>query len=550
MLTAVNNRLKSHSRCKQLSNELKRVKRQLASALNSKKDLENTHFALLDILPGGVSIATDISCSKIIHNPIAAKFLRINEWENFSHSSQNPPSVIIRKDGKILTPDLMPIQRSALLGIEIHGEELEFTWEDGVRKVSIWNTRPIKDENGNIDVVIATMEDITERKLLEEELKLHRDNLGKLVNERTKQLQLINKQLTEEIKKQKITEEALRASEKRFAKTFHNNPLPISIISVDDGRYIDVNRSWQALMGYEKTEIIGRTLFDFDFLHSFQLSYSNKLQDPIQSNEVVFRTKIGEKRYGLHSTSPITIDGKKCLLSTTYDITDKKRIEKEMSRLDRLNLIGEMAGGIGHEIRNPLTTVKGFLQIMQGKEDLRHYHEYIELMISEIERANYIITDFLSLSKTNKIYQTRENISEIVRKMNPLLQAHAYKLDKEVKLELESVPKIIGDEKEIRQLILNLVLNGLDASQPKESVTIKTYTYDDFVVLDVIDRGKGIPKKFREKIGVPFFTTKDNGTGLGLAVCYGIAGRHRAKISYETGANGTTFSVVFPIKEF
>lgn len=101
------------------------------------------------------------------------------------------------------------------------------------------------------------------------------------------------------------------------------------------------------------------------------------------------------------------------------------------------------------------------------------------------------------------------------------------------------------DEKEIRQLILNLVRNGLEAMPPKKRLKIKTYTEGDEVVLAVQDEGSGIPDELLAKLGTPFFTTKEKGTGLGLAVCYSIANRHKATIIPETGPKGTTFYVRF-----
>lgn len=104
------------------------------------------------------------------------------------------------------------------------------------------------------------------------------------------------------------------------------------------------------------------------------------------------------------------------------------------------------------------------------------------------------------------------------------------------------------DEKEIRQLILNLVRNALEATPPGKGVLISTRREaEDKVTLQVSDQGQGIPDEIMEKLGTPFFTTKENGTGLGLAVCYGIAERHRAAIQIETGAGGTTFLVHFPV---
>ncbi len=227
------------------------------------------------------------------------------------------------------------------------------------------------------------------------------------------------------------------------------------------------------------------------------------------------------------------------------DITEQRKMEQEMSRFERLNLIGEMAAGIGHEIRNPMTTVRGFLQLLGGKKECSQFRNFFDLMIEELDRANSIISEFLSLAKNRMTEFSLQNINAIVNSLHPLIDADAMNMDKYVEVKLEDVPDLWLDEKEIRQLILNLVRNGLEAMEGEEALTIRTYTAENEVVLAVTDRGRGIEPEVLERMGTPFFSTKDNGTGLGLAVCYSIAARHNASIKIQTGSEGTTFTVHF-----
>lgn len=229
------------------------------------------------------------------------------------------------------------------------------------------------------------------------------------------------------------------------------------------------------------------------------------------------------------------------------DITELKQKEQELSRLERLNLIGQMAAGISHEVRNPLTTVRGFLQMLKEKTDSAQKKEYMEIMISEIDRANGIITDFLSLAKANSDSTKMEDINEIITRIYPMLQADAFNDNKDVLTNLGVVPVLELNESEIRQLILNLVRNGLEETPPGGKVEISTYLETDRVVLAISDEGKGIPEEVQGKIGTPFMTTKETGTGLGLAISVGIARRHQAKFEFNTGQSGTTFYIKFPI---
>ncbi len=239
------------------------------------------------------------------------------------------------------------------------------------------------------------------------------------------------------------------------------------------------------------------------------------------------------------------VDGTTLVLELGIDITDRKQLQKELIRMDRLNLIGEMAAGIGHEIRNPMTTVRGFLQMIASKEQSKDYREYYKLMIEELDRANTIITEYLNVAKTKEADKKVQNINDIINSILPLLVADAIKDDKYINVQMEKVPNLLLDDKEIRQIILNLVRNGLDAMQPGQYLTIRTYLENDCVALAVQDEGEGINPEVLDKIGTPFFTTKDTGTGLGLSVCYGIANRHNAELTIESDEKGTTVSCHF-----
>lgn len=227
------------------------------------------------------------------------------------------------------------------------------------------------------------------------------------------------------------------------------------------------------------------------------------------------------------------------------DITKKIRMEQEMARLERFHLIGQMAAGIGHELRNPMTAVRGFLQLLGAKGEYSRHKEYFTLMINELDRANYIINEYLSLARNKPVNLVEQNLNSILEALSPLISAEAVSAGMDVTIETGDVPGILLNKNEIRQLILNLVKNGLEAMKPGGNLLIKTFSGNGEVVLLVGDQGPGIKPDLLEKIGTPFLTTKDKGTGLGLAVCYGIASRHNAVITVETGPTGTNFFVRF-----
>lgn len=204
-----------------------------------------------------------------------------------------------------------------------------------------------------------------------------------------------------------------------------------------------------------------------------------------------------------------------------------------------------MAAGIGHEIRNPMTTVRGFLQMLQNKKEYAKDKKYFHLMLEELDRANSIITEFLSMAKNRPVDLKLLNLNHVVQTLFPLIQADSMNADQYIETELTEIPDLLLDEKEIRQLILNLVRNGIETMSPGGKLIIRTSIIGADIVLSVQDQGPGIAPEAMEKIGTPFFTTKDTGTGLGLAVCYSIAARHNAVIDIETGPGGTTFYIRF-----
>ncbi len=228
------------------------------------------------------------------------------------------------------------------------------------------------------------------------------------------------------------------------------------------------------------------------------------------------------------------------------EIEKRVRIEHEVVKLERLNIIGQLAAGLGHEVRNPMTTIRGFLQMLQSKTDLLTYKSYFDLMIQELDRTNSIITGFLSLAKNKPTELRRQSINDLLENLFPLLLADAYIQGKICVFDPGDVADLDIDTNEITQLVLNLARNGLEAMPPNGCLTISTFVAGQCIVLSVRDEGAGIEAEALSKLGTPFFTTKESGTGLGLPMCFSIADRHNAVIEVASNPHGTTFLVRFP----
>lgn len=327
-----------------------------------------------------------------------------------------------------------------------------------------------------------------------------------------------------------------------------------SISTIDlDYKFTSINPAGQRVYGYTATEVLGQHISLLSVPEGLQTMIEDyqriKLGEEVPTQDVQRQNKEGKVLDVSLSVSAIK-DGHGNvigIMGIARDITERKTMELEMKRLDGLNLIGQMAASIAHEIRNPMTTVRGFLQMLGSKPNLSDYNDYFQLMIEELDRANSIITEFLSLSRNNPITLSRGNLNNILNKLLPMLQADALGSEHTLVVELEEIPDVAINEQEMRQVILNLARNALESMPTGGVMTIETHLEKDQVVLTVADQGAGIPLEVLDNIGKPFLTTKETGTGLGLAVSNNIVNRHGGTMSIRTGDEGTTLTIKLPL---
>lgn len=232
------------------------------------------------------------------------------------------------------------------------------------------------------------------------------------------------------------------------------------------------------------------------------------------------------------------------------DITELEMLRMELNNVDRLNLVGQMAAGITHEIRNPMSVVRGFLQLMREKSP-PSLDNYYHIVLEELDRANSIINDFLSLAQNRPVHRENTSLEEIIQELAPLLWADANLRGQSVEVRLAGqLPQLELNAKEIKQLILNLCRNAMEAMEAmvnKGLLTLETRMLPEGIELLVRDTGPGMPAEVKASLFEPFFTTKPKGTGVGLSLCKNIVERHNGTIRvYSEPGAGTTFSIVFP----
>jgi two-component system, sporulation sensor kinase B len=220
---------------------------------------------------------------------------------------------------------------------------------------------------------------------------------------------------------------------------------------------------------------------------------------------------------------------------------------KEIQRAEKLNTLGELAASIAHEVRNPLTVVKGFLQLMQQQEAGKNY-EYLSLVLNELARAELIINDYLNFAKPQfeKIeeFPLREVLSEVVILLEPLAAKQGVQLESE----LHSSPfQLVTDRNQLKQALVNLIKNGIEATAEGGKVTVQSREENGQAKVIIKDTGKGMTEDQVARIGTLFYTTKDKGTGLGTSVSLKIIETMNGKISYDSKPGvGTEVTMMLP----
>lgn len=283
--------------------------------------------------------------------------------------------------------------------------------------------------------------------------------------------------------------------------------------------------------------------------------------DPVsQLVQSVFENKVtgnineynGDKCY-LYSALPILSNNDQKILAVALfiqDVTELHTLRNEIDRMDRLSLVGQMAASVTHEIRNPMAVIRGFVQLVQEKSSSIQ-HEYYRIIIGELDRANEIISDFLALAQQREVKKELQHINSIIEELAPLLIADANLRGQRIEFLLEEhLPQLLLNEHEIKQLLLNIVRNAMEAMDANGYLQISTSYNCDVIVLSVMDEGPGIPDELKCKVFEPFYSSKSVGTGLGLPLCADIAKRHNAHIEIlDNKDNGSIFQISFQLKQ-
>ncbi|KML37416.1 ATP-binding protein [Cytobacillus firmus] len=347
--------------------------------------------------------------------------------------------------------------------------------------------------------------------------------------------------------------EKARASEESYKMLLES--LPVSVLIHKDFEILYANSSAvSGLSASDKGALIGRSLLDF-----IEMDYKGRLQERYQYikaekqliNNIEYQVKRldGARRYFEVSSLYVEFEGKEAVLSIGTDISDKKKEQEQLlQKSEKLALLGQMAAGIAHEIRNPLTSIKGFVQLFKSSSQKE---EYFDIVLSELDRINGIVGEFLVLAKPTADIFEKQDLTKLISEVILLSNTQSILNNVEIKVEnnLHS-PMIHCEKNQLKQVFLNIIKNAIEAMPDGGQLTIKVMKKTgNTISVQFIDQGVGISEDRIPSLGEPFYTTKEKGTGLGLMICYKIIENHNGRLTIESKVGeGTKMEIELPFE--
>jgi len=333
-----------------------------------------------------------------------------------------------------------------------------------------------------------------------------------------------------------------------------------AVISVDNnGKIKTFNRKSEEIFGIKKEEVLNK---DCQEVLNLKINGECLLKECLLekkniSQEIILEGKgLKKKILDLNTSFLIDESGKVTgVVAVIRDVTEIKDLNEEVARHKRLVALGKLSAGIAHEIRNPLSSIRGLAQFVYNsfsKTDERK--EDLNTIIQEVDRLNKLVVQVLDFAKLKKLNLTRFSLNDLIRNVAELFKLEIK--DKQIKFSLKLSPdisQIQADENQVRQILMNVIINAIQAIPKKGEIKIKTEKAllkgESAMKLIIEDSGIGIPEKDFSQIFDPFFSTKEKGSGLGLSIVYKLIEAHQGEVKVESReGEGTKFVIFLPQK--
>ena len=325
-----------------------------------------------------------------------------------------------------------------------------------------------------------------------------------------------------------------------------------------EGRWLKVNQFGRELYNLEDIDYVGKTDKDLGKLVPY---FKDAFDYCIDSDEKSWKAEHVtrcEEGFYLPNGEFKTFDvikvplfypnqTRKGLVIIGRDISQQKIAEEMLLRKEKLSVVGELAAGIAHEIRNPLTSIKGFIQLLEENEHVPD--QYLTVMSSEMDRINQIVGELLILSKPQMREYQSFDMSEVLRYVIKVMGHEALLKGITLNVQMPSSPvQVYGDKNQCIQVFINIIKNAIEAMDEGE-IEVDSIIRDDTIMIVIQDHGVGIPVNRLKRLGEPFFTLKEKGMGLGLTISQKIIEEHKGSLHIESEVNkGTRVEVTFPVE--
>ncbi|NGQ97334.1 PAS domain S-box protein [Brevibacillus sp. SYP-B805] len=360
--------------------------------------------------------------------------------------------------------------------------------------------------------------------------------------------------IAREITDRKRAEEAMAESEAKYRLIAENSLDLIRIVDQHD-TILYASPSHETVLGYTPESLIGTrggaNLHPDDYAAAEQ-NFIKLLETKTPTiDEHRYRHKDGHYVDLEVQCIPLLSDSGEIdrVILVGRDISERKRTEELLREAEKLSVIGELAAGIAHEIRNPLTSIKGFIQLL--REQSSGNQLYYSITLDELERINFIVSELLMLAKPQVKNYKPKNVCEIIDNVITLLDSQAIMNNVQITTHFEpDLPLIVCEENHLKQVFINVLKNGIEAIHHGGQITISVVKTDgEELLITFVDSGCGIPEELACKLGDPFYTTKDKGTGLGLMVSKKIIQDHKGRLEITSKLHvGTTVKIYLPIE--
>ncbi|CAM3005536.1 ATP-binding response regulator [Rariglobus hedericola] len=401
-------------------------------------------------------------------------------------------------------------------------------------------------------------------------LKIYSETLIRKLEEKTLQLEQSNQALQKDIAERTRMEESLRESEERFRATFEQAAVGIAHVGVD-GRFLRVNDKLCEITGYPREELLRLTFIELT-MHEDRVAGDQARLEMLGHARTDFSA---EKRYlrkngAVFWVSVVTTllrdhqGAAKYFISVIADITERKTLEQQFLRAQRMESIGTLAGGIAHDLNNLLAPIMMGVELLRFNSIDPKTAKMIDNMERSAKRAASLVRQVLSFARGVDGQRVLIQVRHIINEVEAIIEST---FPKNIRLESSlgaDLWPVVSDPTQLNQVLLNLCVNARDAMPDGGCLTLKTScatldeqsaamnpgaTAGSYVLIEVADTGCGIPKNILDRIFDPFFTTKElgKGTGLGLSTVLGIVRSHEGFVTvHSEPGEGTTFRVYLP----